>query len=163
MEIVISQRLKQHLGKCNILTLEQYGFWDGISTNNAIYKLINSVYEGWTNKYYIVCIVCDITKAFDCVCHEVLLSKLEHYRVTGIIFNWFRFYLNDRRETVYLQYTAIHHFESSVFLLLCLCILIVMYVLFCIFCFHRANWHSSATLTEVFPRFFLSCKANTRV
>jgi hypothetical protein len=40
--------------------------------------------------------------------------------------------------------------------ILCLCILIVMYVLFCIFCFHRANWHSSATLTEVFPVFFFS-------
>jgi len=40
-----------------------------------------------------------------------------------------------------------------VFLLLCLCILIVMYVLCCIFCFHHANWHSSATLTEVFPCF----------
>jgi len=26
MEIVISQRLKQHLGMCNILTSEQYGF-----------------------------------------------------------------------------------------------------------------------------------------
>ena len=30
------------------------------------------------------------------------------------------------------------------------CILIVMYALFCIFRFHRANWHSSATLNEVF-------------
>jgi len=38
-----------------------------------------------------------------------------------------------------------------------------MYVLFCIFCFHRANWHSSATLTEIFPRFFLICKTNSRV
>ena len=28
---------------------------------------------------------------------------------------------------------------------------------------HRANWHASATLTEVFPCFFLSCKANARV
>ena len=27
---------------------------------------------------------------------------------------------------------------------------------------HRASWHSSATLTEVFPCFFLSCKANAR-
>jgi hypothetical protein len=52
---------------------------------------------------------------------------------------------------------------NYVFLLLCLCILIVMYVLLCIFCFHRANWHSSATLTEVFPCFFLSCKANAMV
>ena len=29
--------------------------------------------------------------------------------------------------------------------------------------FHRASWHSSATLTEIFPCFFLSCKANARV
>jgi hypothetical protein len=38
-----------------------------------------------------------------------------------------------------------------------------MYALFCVFFFHRANWHSSATLTEVFPCFFLSCKANARI
>ena len=38
-----------------------------------------------------------------------------------------------------------------------------MNVLFCIFCFHRANWRSSATLIDVFPCFFLSCKANARV
>jgi len=38
-----------------------------------------------------------------------------------------------------------------------ICILIVTYALFCIFCFYRANWHSPATLTEVF------CKANARV
>jgi hypothetical protein len=28
---------------------------------------------------------------------------------------------------------------------------------------HRASWHSSATLTDVFPCFFLSFKANARV
>jgi len=42
---------------------------------------------------------------------------------------------------------------SYVFLLLCLCILIVMYALFCIFCFHRNNWHSPATRTEDFRIF----------
>ena len=46
------------------------------------------------------------------------------------------------------------NFVNYVFLLLCM---------FCIFCFHRASWHSSATLTEVFPCFFLSYKANARV
>ena len=49
-----------------------------------------------------------------------------------------------------------------VFLLLCLCILIVC--MFCsVYCFHRAKWHPSATQTEVFLCFFLSCKANARV
>jgi hypothetical protein len=55
------------------------------------------------------------------------------------------------------------NFVSYVFLLLCLYILIVTYVLCCTFCFHRANWQSSATLTEVFPCFFLRCKANAGV
>ena len=45
----------------------------------------------------------------------------------------------------------------------CKLTLMVMYVLFCIVCFHRAIWHSSATLTEVYPCFFLRCKANARV
>jgi len=62
-----------------------------------------------------------------------------------------------------MLHNLLFNFESYVFLLLCICILIVMRVLFYIFCFHRANWHSSATLTEVFPFFFLSCKANDRV
>jgi hypothetical protein len=48
-----------------------------------------------------------------------------------------------------------------VFLLLYLCYLIIMYSSVC--CFHHANWHSSAALTEGFPCFFLSCKANARV
>jgi len=40
---------------------------------------------------------------------------------------------------------------------------VYVFLLLCMFSFHRANWHSSATLTEVFPCFFLSCKANARV
>jgi hypothetical protein len=55
------------------------------------------------------------------------------------------------------------NFVVYVFLWLCLCILFIMYALFCILCFHRANWNSSATLTGVFPCFSLSSKANARV
>jgi hypothetical protein len=46
-----------------------------------------------------------------------------------------------------------------------LCIFIVMSMYsYCIFMYlHRASWHASATLTEVFPCFFLSFKANATV
>ena len=41
-----------------------------------------------------------------------------------------------------------------------------IFLLLCMFCSvysvsHHVNWHSSATLSEVFPCFSLSCKANT--
>jgi hypothetical protein len=43
------------------------------------------------------------------------------------------------------------------FFFLCLCILIVMFDLFSIFCFHLSNWQSSATLTGfsvLFPQLY---------
>jgi hypothetical protein len=64
---------------------------------------------------------------------------------------------------IFILFMILFNFVSYVFLFLCLCILFVMYVLFCIFCFYRTNWHSSATLTEIFSCHFLSCQANARV
>ena len=54
---------------------------------------------------------------------------------------------------IFILFMLLFNFVGHVFLLLCLCILIVMYILFCTFCFHRANWRSSTTLTEVFCAF----------
>jgi hypothetical protein len=61
-----------------------------------------------------------------------------------------------------------------VFLLLCLIVRLYTYLMFmyllyvyifilCYMYLYRASWHPSPTLTEVFPCFFLSCKANARV
>ena len=81
------------------------------------------------------------------------------YFVCGCIFCTWLYILY---VVVYFVYGSFNSL-SYVLLLLRLCILIVIYILFCLSCFHRANWHSSAALTEVFPCFFLSCKVNARV
>jgi len=67
------------------------------------------------------------------------------------------------RLCIFIRFMLLFNFVIYVFLLLFLCFLIVTRVLSCISCFHRANWYSLATLTEVFPCFFLSCTANDRV
>jgi len=56
-------------------------------------------------------------------------------------------------------YIIVFLFNTVIYLFLLLC----LYSDFMFVYLHRASWHSSATLTEVFPCFFLSCKANARV
>jgi hypothetical protein len=81
----------------NILSNEQFGFRDNVSTKSAIFKCIVSIFNAWNNKEYVTCLLYDLTKVFDSVSHEFLILKLEFYGVKGSALNWLKLYLNIKK------------------------------------------------------------------
>jgi hypothetical protein len=89
LEKVMYNRLSQHMHTNNVLVPERFGFRQGSSTENAAFKL--TVYSNLFKKKHVGGIVCDLAKAFDCVNHEILLAKLQHYGIQRTVADWFRF------------------------------------------------------------------------
>jgi len=52
---------------------------------------------------YVGGIFCDLSKAFDCVNHEILLIKLHFYGIQGITIDWFRSCLKNRKQKVEIK------------------------------------------------------------
>jgi hypothetical protein len=67
----------------NILVTEQYSFRKGISTEDAAFRLIDSVFKSINQKTHVGGIFCDLAKASDCLNHETLFAKLHFYEIRG--------------------------------------------------------------------------------
>jgi len=48
-------------------------------------------------------VFCDLSKAFDRVWHQRLISKLERHGISGNILSWFTNYLSDRKQAVTIR------------------------------------------------------------
>lgn len=78
----------------------QYGFRNKRSTTLAINNVVQIILDTFENKNYTTASFYDLTKAFDCVSHEILLDKLISYNFDIDSVTLIKSYLNNRQQYV---------------------------------------------------------------
>ena len=73
-----------YLNDNNILVGDQYSFREKLSTETAIYTLLNNVLSSFDRRNLVGGLFCDLQKVFDCINHEMLLAKMKFYGISGI-------------------------------------------------------------------------------
>ena len=105
-EKCIYYQLISYFSSENIIIPNQYGFKPGSTTMDCLVDLTEEISTSLDQGNYAVSIFLDLSKAFDTVNHSILLSKLLFYGIQNPYINWFKSYLNKRKQRVFVNGTT---------------------------------------------------------
>ncbi len=86
-----------------LLSKNQHGFRPKLSTTTALTVLTDKIYNNMDDKRIALLTLCDLSKAFDIVSHNILLEKL---LITTVDNFWFDSYLSGRSQSVRVNDTV---------------------------------------------------------
>ena len=100
-EKLIHKRLVSFLDKHEVIYRKQFGFRKQHSTQHALHSAVTQVLHGLNSNESVFGVYLDFSKAFDTIQHSILLEKLEHYGIRGIMLNLLKDYLANRQQLVF--------------------------------------------------------------
>lgn len=102
-ESLIYRQMVSFFENNNLLTNSQFGFREGRSTTRAVLEVVESTLTAFENRESTTLVLCDLTKAFDCVPFEILLEKLRYYGLNCHSIQILSSYLTNRQQYVTIK------------------------------------------------------------
>ena len=90
------------------------GYREGYSTQHALLRLVENCKKALDQKMNAGAVFIDLSKAFDCLNHDLLIAKLDAYGFTRLALKYIKSYLRDRKQRVkmngsYSEWRNINH------------------------------------------------------
>ena len=104
-EQIIHSQITQYFTDNNLFYTYQYGFRKKHSTEYAALQLIDQVMTNIENRKRYISIFMDLSKAFDCIDHTILLQKLSYYGMKPCAVQLIKSYLSNRQQYVQFKNT----------------------------------------------------------
>ena len=101
LEKEVQSQFLSYLQTNHLISVDQYAFLPNHSTNTCLHRVIDDWYESFNEKEKVGACFLDISKCFDCIDHELLLSKLNKYGILNTELKWFSSFLSGRKQAVY--------------------------------------------------------------
>lgn len=102
-ETVLKSQLIKYFENNEYFSQSQHGFRGGKSTFTAASQLVSNILEAFERRDSVALVLADLSKAFDCVSHEILLRKLCRYGVSNSSLQMLRSYLLNRQQMVSIR------------------------------------------------------------
>ena len=105
IENVMHTQLTDYFTLNKLFTSQQYGYRENRSTELAALELMDRNLDNMNRNLTPVNVYIDLSKAFDCLDHNILLSKLKFYGLNDNAIKLLKNYLSDRNQYVQLGNT----------------------------------------------------------
>ena len=108
LERLMYNRMYKFFSDNNLIYPLKFGSRQKYSAAHALISLTENIIKNLDEGNIGCGILVDSQKAFDTVEHDILLSKLDHYGVSGLANEWFKSYLSNRK-----QYVSMNGYDSN--------------------------------------------------
>ena len=104
IERVVCRQMTSYLTSSGLMPLLQSAYRQYHSTETALVRVISDILGAMDNKKVTILGLLDLSAAFDCVDHDILLERLRcRFGVTGVVLAWVESFLRDRTQQVFYQ------------------------------------------------------------